>query len=324
MPTVSVIVPCYNIAQHLSKCIESILAQSYTNFELLLIDDGSTDGTLTVLQKYAETDQRIRIFTHENRGVSYTRNRGISEAKGEWIMFVDGDDYVKQDFLEQHLKFAEKEIWVISGMVNVHNGLNTENEYFRQLLNLYPDRKMPIDKVLSVLQYYSLSSPCCRVYSAEVIKLKHLQFNENVSYQEDLLFNLSYINHVRQIVLLTYFGYYYIQHGDSSSSKYHPNFDYIDDLFEKLTRWVKNSDDKLVVDEFILNTILKRLSNIFHRDSMYSRRQKIAEIRKIFKNKYFSSALAFIKTSALNPILKRILYHRMVYAVYFYFQKRVR
>lgn len=324
MPTVSVIIPCYNIALHLSKCIESILSQTYTNFELLLIDDGSSDGTLRVLQKYAETDQRIRIFTHQNRGVSYTRNRGISEAKGEWIMFIDGDDYVKQDFLEQHLKFAEKDNWVISGMVNVDNGLATENQYFRRLLDLYPDRIVPVANVLYVLQYYSLSSPCCRIYSAEVIKLNHIQFNEAVSYQEDLLFNLSYINYVQQIVLLAYFGYYYIQHGDSSSSKYHPNFDYNDDLFEKLTEWVRNSDEKLVVDEFILNTVMKRLSNIFHRDSKYTKRQKVAEIRKIFTNRYFESARGFIKISALNPLLKNILYHKIVYAVYFYFEKSLR
>lgn len=322
MPTVSVIIPCYNISNYIAKCVESILVQSVSDFELLLLDDGSTDGTLNILQRFADTDERIRIFSHENKGVSYTRNRGISEAKAEWIIFIDGDDYLKHDFLEQHIKFAGEGIWPISGMINVHHEIMKENQYFKRLLNLYPQRIIPIEEVLSVLQYYSLSSPCCRLYSANVIAQNHLRFNEEVSYQEDLMFNLSYINHIHHIVLIDYFGYFYIQHGDSSSSKYHANFDYNDDLFEKLSGWVRNSGDKMVVDEFILNTILKRLSNIFHKDSIQTGREKISQIRKIFNNRYFESARGFIKISALNPLLKIILYYRVVYAMYFYFQKR--
>ena len=119
---VSIIIPCYNIAQHLPTCIQSVLLQTFTDFELLLINDGSTDTTLQICEQFAANDSRIKVFTHQNKGVSYTRNRGIKEAKGEYIMFVDGDDYVERDYIEKHLI----DLVLYQALVS-----------FLQLLNLY-------------------------------------------------------------------------------------------------------------------------------------------------------------------------------------------
>ena len=98
---ISVIIPTYNNGKFLDKCIESILSQTYCEFELLIINDGSTDNTIDILKYYGQKDKRIKLFNIENNGVSFARNLGISKAKGEYICFIDSDDWVEKDYLSQ-------------------------------------------------------------------------------------------------------------------------------------------------------------------------------------------------------------------------------
>lgn len=99
---VSIIVPIYNAEQYISKCIESILAQTYRDFELILVDDGSTDMCGKICDEYAKQDSRVHVIHQENKGVSAARNAGISLAKGEYIMFVDSDDFITENMLEKN------------------------------------------------------------------------------------------------------------------------------------------------------------------------------------------------------------------------------
>lgn len=103
---ISLIVPCYNIRKYLPRCIESILAQTYKNLEIILISDGSTDGTDEVIREYAKKDSRIIPIFKQNSGVSDTRNRGLDIATGDYIGFVDGDDYIEPEMYETLLKNA--------------------------------------------------------------------------------------------------------------------------------------------------------------------------------------------------------------------------
>ena len=103
---VSIIVPCYNSTRYLSACVDSVLAQTMPDFEVLLIDDGSTDGTLALAQALAARDARLRVLHQENAGVSAARNLGLAHARGEWITFVDSDDLLAPDALEIMLSAA--------------------------------------------------------------------------------------------------------------------------------------------------------------------------------------------------------------------------
>lgn len=112
---VTVIVPVYNVANYVSQCVESILAQSYKNLDIILVDDGSTDGSGAICDGFTALDERVRVFHFENAGVSAARNRGIKESCGEWICFVDGDDRVFPDYIECMLNLAlEKGAEVVS------------------------------------------------------------------------------------------------------------------------------------------------------------------------------------------------------------------
>lgn len=98
-PKITVIVPVYNVAELLPRCIDSLLNQKFTDYELLLIDDGSTDGSGVICDEYVQKDNRLKVIHKQNEGVSKTRNRGIEESRGTWITFVDSDDYVTPDYL---------------------------------------------------------------------------------------------------------------------------------------------------------------------------------------------------------------------------------
>lgn len=114
MPLISVIVPCYNQAQYLDECLQSVLNQSYQDWECIIVNDGSPDNIEKVAKQWVEKDSRFRYLCQENKGVSAARNLGIHHAKGEWILPLDGDDYISNDYLElASLHFCNNEIKVI-------------------------------------------------------------------------------------------------------------------------------------------------------------------------------------------------------------------
>ena len=111
----SVIIPCYNVEKYIENTVKTVLNQTYKDFEIILIDDGSKDSTLAILNHLKETDDKIKVFTQPNKGVSYTRNRGIDIAKGEYIYFLDADDEIKNTLFEEADKvLIKKSIGVFS------------------------------------------------------------------------------------------------------------------------------------------------------------------------------------------------------------------
>ena len=123
MPEISVIVPIYNSDQYLDRCIQSVLAQSFRDFELILIDDGSKDNSFIISKQYADSDSRIVLVRQDNGGVSSARNHGLDLATGRYVCFIDSDDYVCEDYLEKlYTKAGLKAELVFSGMNYFHAG----------------------------------------------------------------------------------------------------------------------------------------------------------------------------------------------------------
>ena len=112
-PLISVILPVFNSENNIAKCIQSVLDQSYVNFELILVDDGSIDRTSEIYSKFIAIDNRIRVFRKTNEGVSAARNLGLDQAKGEWITFIDSDDYVNSNWLDNFIN-------LISVLIHMH------------------------------------------------------------------------------------------------------------------------------------------------------------------------------------------------------------
>ncbi len=317
---VSIIIPCFNIELHISKCVDSILQQTYQDFELLLIDDGSADNTLKVCREYEEKDSRIKVFTHSNKGVSYTRNRGIKLAQNELLLFIDGDDFIKEDYIERLVKGYEEGAWTICGMINVRAGVEKENENFYRLLNQFPERVINKEEFLYLLKFYSYSSPCARIYSKSIIAENKIVFPEDISYQEDLIFNMEYSKYIERVYLLDYFGYYYIEHSVSSTGRYHQNFNHIDLLYKELKKYVNSESDKAILQEFILQTCLRKIANIFHPNSPRIKKHKLKELKEMFDSEYFKFSKTNTDKLSINYLLKIILKGKSVSLTYFYFK----
>ncbi len=187
---VSVIVPIYNSEKYLKRCVDSILSQTFSDFELLLVDDGSTDGSGSICDEYSAKDSRVRVFHKENGGVSSARNLGLDNARGEWITFVDSDDYLEKSFLAELSEFEDVD-FVISGGRFINKGRN----YAPQSIS-----KMKVEDDLpfmdeQLMQIY-LRTPWAKLYKHSIILQNNLRFDSCLYIGEDTEFNLRYMQSV--------------------------------------------------------------------------------------------------------------------------------
>ena len=316
---ISVIIPCYNVANHLSKCVESIRAQTHKNFELLLINDGSSDATGKIADEFAVKDSRIKVFHQENRGASAARNFAIGKATSDLVLFIDGDDYIKEEYIKQLLTNYSEGNWPICGMVNIKKQAETNNQNFQKLLELYPKREIPKSNFMDLLAYNAFSSPCVRVYDLKIIREHQIRFDENVSYQEDLLFNLKYARHINHVTLVDYFGYCYVEHENSSTGRFHENFKQRESLQKELVTYINRPEDKFVLQEFMFQTAMREISNIMHKKSPKDKRGKIADLDELFQSESFAFFKSYINSTKINFVLKKILFFKKSSLIYRYY-----
>ena len=207
---ISVIVPIYNAEKYLHRCIKRILDQDYTDFELLLIDDGSTDNSGTICDEYAIKENRIRVFHKENGGVSSARNWGLDKAIGEYIMFVDSDDYMLPGMLEVMLSTLEskKADLVVCGTTETGGG------YWRPIADVDYSINQLKENFVSLLHTELLSPPWNKIYKKEIIGSN--RFCEDISFGEDLLFNIQYLEKCENISLIKESPFYHEKENENS------------------------------------------------------------------------------------------------------------
>ena len=202
---ISVIIPVYNLENYLSKCLDSVLAQSYSNFEILAVDDGSTDGSAQLLQEYAQRDSRVKPILKENGGVSSARNVGLDSASGAYIYFLDGDDWIEPNTFEKLLRFSDDfDIVQAAYIESYFNGMNTipKNENFRDK-EICCTEEMIASYFLAQIQ----ESSCNKLYKKTVIS--SVRFDEDVAVAEDSEFVYNVLKHARKIKLLKDITYHY-------------------------------------------------------------------------------------------------------------------
>ena len=215
-PKVSVIVPIYNAEEYLAQCIESVLAQTLKEIELILIDDGSTDGSLEICNAYSENDNRIKVFSNKNVGQGLERNFGVKKATGEYISFLDSDDQYKKDMLEKlYKKAVESDADMISGgYADIYNGkLIKEHPLDNKIL----DSKIKIKEAMSNLISYENKDGyvgCIAVWDSifrrDLLVDKDIQFlSEREVYSEDLLYKLTVMSYSKKIVFCSDIVYSY-------------------------------------------------------------------------------------------------------------------
>mgnify|MGYP005760733807 CR=1 FL=1 len=222
-PILSVIVPVYNVEPYLSRCVDSILSQSFTNLELILVDDGSTDRSGNICDEWAIKDHRVKVFHKPNAGVNTARNKGLDIAHGDYITFVDGDDFIKPDTFSRAIELLEQndEIDILQyPEIHVHDNKET-------LWNGYPQNHLLISNNREKIKALIGSTPiipgglCGKVYRENV--WENLRLRGDMRFCEDMIIMPDLFEHCRSIACINEGGYCYVMRtGSATKSTYTP------------------------------------------------------------------------------------------------------
>lgn len=325
-PMISIIIPVYKVESFLALCIQSILNQTYNDFELILVDDGSPDKSGDICDDFAKRDPRIKVIHKENEGVSKARNTGIDVSRGKYIMFADSDDFVEPTWCEEMINSIKRNSLVISTYYindlrenkNIKEGIFLEGE--RNYFSFYKKNIFPF------YQKNLINSPCNKIYSSNIIKRNKIYFNENLSLGEDLLFNLDYLKNTNdEIIVVNKPLYNYVLRGrDSLNVKYHENlFDIYKQLFNQLyNSLIIFSVDLEETKPKYYNSYLHALNHVladrFFKESKLPFFCKWKYNSAVIKSNEFNQCLKYADFDGLNKVYVSLLKSQNYFLVYFY------
>lgn len=211
-PIISVIIPVYNAGNYLKRCLDSLLNQTYKEFEAILVDDGSTDNSSDICKEYSQIDKRIKVICCKNGGPSKARNTGLEQVRTTWVTFIDSDDYVTPYYLENFIKYntTDIETQVIQGYYTIGYNNNKHD-------TLYPDTKYEHHIVregerssyIEDINLFYNWAVWCKIFSVNIIRKYNLKFENDIWSCEDGLFWHNYLCHIKNIITIKEQGYYY-------------------------------------------------------------------------------------------------------------------
>ena len=306
-PKVSVIVPIYNAEKYLGQCLDSILMQTLENIEVLCIDDGSSDGSLSILQTYAMFDGRLKIITQENAGAGVARNNGLKSAHGEYITFVDADDFIEAETLEKMVAKAEEDQSdiVIAGIHQFNDALKERScsiMITEEHLKQSPAKPEDFGKDLFSIAPYPIYTKLIR---QDLIKRKNLMFDESVRFAEGYLFDVCALTGAKKISLLKdCLTYYRINHPTSTYFLSEKNFpDALKAMSHCYTTLKKETGEKFL-DAFTA-PVRRLLEYMLTFCSPKKTRENLALIQKEFPKEMFSKVFLHshpIDVSIIIPV----------------------
>lgn len=210
MPQISIIIPVYNAEQYLTECLDSILGQSFSDYEVIMVDDGSTDGSADVCLRYAEADPRFVYIYKENGGVSSARNKGLDMARGEWVSFIDADDWVSEDYLSSFMQLEHKADVTFFGETSVEMDGTISQKIPEER---YCEGRSDVEETIYYLKCGSLGDVLGWTWDKflrnSIIKEYDIRFVEEVSFREDELFALEYCRYIHSICTIGKSLYFY-------------------------------------------------------------------------------------------------------------------
>lgn len=284
---ISIILPVFNADKTIAKCIESILFQTFSVFELLIINDGSTDSTLNICERFAVEDSRIKLINQKNKGVSSARNKGIDLSTGKYICFIDSDDWVESEYLAAFFQGEEidtKEI-VFQDCIEVSNNQSTIKYDFENKRYTQSDFRHCIYEQ-KLLNY---GYPFCKLYIKEIINTNNIRFNEEIHFVEDRIFLLEYLQYINYFRFTSKAHYHYtFSDGQQSLTFRHNSYEseinayYIEKgLLNKLSKQYSFYQNTIAYCQACNGFILYRaLRTIYRPEWRKSLKERLAILRK--------------------------------------------
>lgn len=280
-PAISVIIPVYKCEKYLSKCIESVLNQTFSDFQLILVDDGSPDNSGKICDEYAKKDARIKVVHKENGGVSSARNVGLDIAIGKYIMFIDSDDWLELNACESLLKHDGADCILgghrLIGRKSIREYICPAGDYKQQQI-----KQIFITCVSS--NNISFSGPLAKLYSRNVIQANNLRFDTALNSGEDATFNICFFEAIQDLAIIDNMVYNYNRlNGNSITHTYLAEmFFYNKTVYNKTYNWLKNYDEQFLkkyYGDVIGDTIVYYIT-MTNWKNCYKALQRIEEIEK--------------------------------------------
>ena len=264
MPYFSIIIPVYNAESTISRCVDSILSQSFSDFELLLIDDGSTDKSAEICDRYESSDSRVRTVHKKNSGPSRARNTGIELSTGEYLLFVDSDDYVEKEYIE---RFNDnKSDLTVCGTKNV-NELGVVLSVVKHSEENHFDKEPDYS---ALFRRGVVFSPWGKLFIRDIIVNNKITFPTDISWGEDGIFVCNYIKYIHSFKYIDYLGYNYVRYQAQNTLSSKIRDDLIDDIIAHRTECIdilKRLPEKefLIISNYINEDIRKNCSYVIIR-----------------------------------------------------------
>ncbi len=312
----SIIIPVYNSADFLHKCIESLLNQEYKDYELILVDDGSTDASYDICREYASRYEHIRVLRQKNSGPSAARNAGIQQSSGDYLTFVDSDDWVTANYFSK-LKEAVLQApdLVFFGRLSF-DGPNQVNTVFP--VGRFMSRSQIIDFLARNYYLGDLHRCTNKVYSKRLFVDGALRFPPSTVVEEDLQFVLKAVDRSETLVSLAEPLYCYNRRGSGSvTTQYNPvKFDCKVSAYEVELKFAEkwhNSEFQRIFDDNYLTYISASINNLMYNACTFSRKQKLAEIRRFYSAE---QTAACIKRTTGISLRSKVMYFLIRWRLY--------
>lgn len=325
---VSIIIPVYNAEKYISRCIESVLEQSYKNIEIILVNDGSKDNSLNILKKFDSISEKIVVIDKKNSGVSETRNKGIETASGDFILFLDADDYLDKNYVENLLKTIKKNNadLIITGFKEIKEDKIECKSLYKNKINdsdsidiTYPKK---IHDYVSTIEF----NPCWKMMiSSKLIGEYQIKFDNSIKYGEDMLFSFKcYINSKKTIYYLNYGYNYYINNCSAMNKK---NLTSLKKYYSDNIKTFDIISDSIILNKEDYNALIYKTLQVFKgiTGKLIEYCDNYNEFKKEYKNirKYYDKL--FKKFSykfkyKIEGLLILILKHKLNY-LYFLLRK---
>lgn len=311
MPTISIIVPVYNAEQTIRCCIDSIISQSFTSFELILVDDGSSDSSGSICDDYSKIDERIKVIHKENGGVSSARNAGLRVMTGDYLSFIDSDDMVSEQYLAKLISHMRDGIdLVFSYATYINNNGNRRQEQYPSVI--VDDTNFEVMFLENDVIWHT--SPWSKLYRVSL--LKDLIFNEKMHIGEDAVFLFSYILRCKSICFTSDTDYYYYFDNANSLTKrinsLESELESLKCISEVGNALISNKriENKTVMDKFywLFGSYTRRvLSSLYHRGQM-RREDRLSIIKSLDLAPYTRIHTDSLKECVLITLLRFRLY----------------
>lgn len=307
MKLVSIIIPIYNAEKYIRRCIFSLLYQTHSNLEIILVNDGSTDNCGKICDFYAKRYPQIHVYHQENQGPASARNTGLAVATGTYIQFVDADDTIKPKMTGHLVSVME------AGADLAICGFETENQIFTTERTGSFSREEFLPFVGELYHAILLPSLCNKMYRREIILEHDITLLHTCSFGEDLLFNLDYLESTQQIHILAEPFYDYRRNLGSLTNDYmYDMFFSYKTLHERIRGFLKtvdsyHGDNKEYINRIFANGIIHAFTNLFHPESQLTKYKRFALVKRMTEDSTVIRQLPYFTDNLQARILRKLI-----------------